>query len=321
LSTSLAGLLAESMTRFMDLFLQWDVNQDGKISLKEFRKAVAMLSNVRQAEVDKLFERLDTDKSGTVDFKELNHELREAKKALRNARTASPTRSGTPSSVSISSASTAATILSHRRGHTESLKVARTDARTPKRWGPKIGASACRELPKMLGGGAIAMAQLYLPNHSIGDDGMEAIASLDEGSLPALERLYLGSNRISGNGCELLATAIRKGVMPRLQHVDLSGNPASTKAKQAVISALPALASDTAPRSSPSATASSAWLATIDTESNVQDLAAWGGLGLRGFGGLGRPGGAYRANTAKRFAYIPPASYQEEWAGRVAASR
>ena len=76
-------LLSKNMTRVMDLFRQWDANDDGQISKKEFKRGMATLGfSVGGEEVEKLFEQMDPDGSGTIDFRELEEALRQAKHRL-----------------------------------------------------------------------------------------------------------------------------------------------------------------------------------------------------------------------------------------------
>jgi len=61
----------------MDLFRDWDENQDGLISVQEFVKAMAPLGlEVTREEATELFDEFDPDGSGTIEFKELNALLR-----------------------------------------------------------------------------------------------------------------------------------------------------------------------------------------------------------------------------------------------------
>ena len=69
--------LAESLTRVIDMFRKWDVNCDGEVSAEELRMALRALDiphNDRT--LDELVLQLDTDRSGVIDFHELNEALR-----------------------------------------------------------------------------------------------------------------------------------------------------------------------------------------------------------------------------------------------------
>ena len=76
---SLRDALARSITRVIELLQSWDSDKSGDISKKEFRKAVRALgfSDARDREVDAVFDEIDDDGSGRVDYKELNRKIRE----------------------------------------------------------------------------------------------------------------------------------------------------------------------------------------------------------------------------------------------------
>lgn len=77
--------LRQNLTRVSELFQAWDENQDGKVSKREFRRAVKLLGlSASKADVDSLFDSFDPDGSGTIEFKEINAMLRtrEEKKPL-----------------------------------------------------------------------------------------------------------------------------------------------------------------------------------------------------------------------------------------------
>ena len=67
-----------SAVRIIDLFREWDVDQSGDVTKKEFRKAMPMLGlkGVSKEEIDALFDSFDPDGSGSVEYKELNKLLR-----------------------------------------------------------------------------------------------------------------------------------------------------------------------------------------------------------------------------------------------------
>ena len=67
----------EGLERVMDLFRAWDTDGDGMITKKEFRRAVATLgfAEVDKKQIDALFDRLDKDKTGTIEYREVNRFL------------------------------------------------------------------------------------------------------------------------------------------------------------------------------------------------------------------------------------------------------
>ena len=77
IAEQLRGALSATGARVIDLFREWDTDGDGKISKKEFRKAMPMLGfDVPVADIDKLFDANDPDGSGEMDFKELKQMLK-----------------------------------------------------------------------------------------------------------------------------------------------------------------------------------------------------------------------------------------------------
>ena len=102
--TRLRDALAKLGTRVIDTFKQWDANSDGVISREEFHEVIPKLglqaratlvdhtsltlashphtgslcasAQATAANIDKLFSLFDPDRSGTIDYRELNAQLR-----------------------------------------------------------------------------------------------------------------------------------------------------------------------------------------------------------------------------------------------------
>ena len=74
----------QSTTKAIDLFREWDFDKSGKISKDEWRRAMAAIGfgNAPQAEVDGLFDEIDSDCSGELEYEELNKALRVGSKDL-----------------------------------------------------------------------------------------------------------------------------------------------------------------------------------------------------------------------------------------------
>jgi len=73
----LRGILARSLDRSIDLFLQWDRDNSGRIDKAEFRMALAALGiSAAKRAIDDTFESFDTDRSGSLDYRELHRRLR-----------------------------------------------------------------------------------------------------------------------------------------------------------------------------------------------------------------------------------------------------
>ena len=70
--------LRRSAQRVIDLFRRWDVDGSNSVDRKEFRKAIRHVGfDVEVEELDMLFDELDPDRSGSIDFRELNASLRQ----------------------------------------------------------------------------------------------------------------------------------------------------------------------------------------------------------------------------------------------------
>ena len=64
-------------TRVMDLFKQWDKDESGLVSRDEFARGLSKSGvQLRDADVTLLFDFFDVDGSGTIDFYEMNEQLR-----------------------------------------------------------------------------------------------------------------------------------------------------------------------------------------------------------------------------------------------------
>jgi len=73
----LRDALATNMVRVIDLFKEWDDDNTGTVSKKEFRKAMPMMGlSVSKEEMDAIFDEWDDDKSGVISIKELNTKLK-----------------------------------------------------------------------------------------------------------------------------------------------------------------------------------------------------------------------------------------------------
>lgn len=74
--SQLKGLLKPNLARLRSVFLQWDSNGDGKVSRVEFNKAMKALQlEAPGPTVDLLFDRIDGNSSGFIEFKELETAL------------------------------------------------------------------------------------------------------------------------------------------------------------------------------------------------------------------------------------------------------
>jgi len=69
--------LRKHAVRVIDIFRAWDEDRDGLVSRKEFRKAIAVLGlEASREDIDAVFDSLDYDGSGCLDYAELKKALR-----------------------------------------------------------------------------------------------------------------------------------------------------------------------------------------------------------------------------------------------------
>ncbi|MEC7000337.1 MAG: EF-hand domain-containing protein, partial [Actinomycetota bacterium] len=95
LQWSLKDALARSSERVVDLFKKWDEDKSGSVDKREFTRAVRALGfgHISDADAGKVFDSLDADRSGKLEYKELNEMLRKgfgseaAKRNLKRGQT------------------------------------------------------------------------------------------------------------------------------------------------------------------------------------------------------------------------------------------
>ena len=81
IAQQLQDALVAHRTRVVDLFREWDEDNDGMVDRNEFGNAVRALGlNVPSAHLDALFSAFDPDGSGQIEFRELDRILRKAKR-------------------------------------------------------------------------------------------------------------------------------------------------------------------------------------------------------------------------------------------------
>ena len=69
--------LTKNAVRVIDLFRDWDDDNSGTVTKKEFRKAMGQLGlEAHRKEIDALFESWDPDGSGSIEYAELHKLLR-----------------------------------------------------------------------------------------------------------------------------------------------------------------------------------------------------------------------------------------------------
>ena len=73
----LRQILIDNAVRVIDLFRDWDDDENGRVDKKEFRKAMKALGlDVPRKEVDGLFDTFDPDGGGSIEYGELNKALK-----------------------------------------------------------------------------------------------------------------------------------------------------------------------------------------------------------------------------------------------------
>ena len=73
LQWSLKDALMRSSSRVVDLFRAWDEDRSGTVDRREFHKAVRALGfDVSEEDAGAVFDSLDEDGSGNLEYKELN---------------------------------------------------------------------------------------------------------------------------------------------------------------------------------------------------------------------------------------------------------
>merc|ERR1711871_1493670 len=73
----LRNILTEHSVKLIDLFREWDDDGNGGVDKKEFRQAIAALGyDAPKSQIDALFESLDDDKTGFIEFHELKIALK-----------------------------------------------------------------------------------------------------------------------------------------------------------------------------------------------------------------------------------------------------
>ena len=84
IEASLARAIKKHAVRVLDLFREWDVDNNGEISKAEFRSALSGSGISASAEtMDELFDEWDADHSGAIDYTELNRALKKGMAKLR----------------------------------------------------------------------------------------------------------------------------------------------------------------------------------------------------------------------------------------------
>ena len=74
---ALRGKLSENASSAIDLLRQWDQDGSGAVSRDEFQNAIKFLGiKCSAADIDGLFEEMDTDRSGELSLREINRDLR-----------------------------------------------------------------------------------------------------------------------------------------------------------------------------------------------------------------------------------------------------
>ena len=69
--------LRKNSSKVMTLFRKWDTDENGEVSVLEFKQAMRLLGlKAADTDIARLFASFDPDGSGAIDFRELNKALR-----------------------------------------------------------------------------------------------------------------------------------------------------------------------------------------------------------------------------------------------------
>ena len=116
-ASTLAAALTANQTRVMDIFRKWDANHDGIVSRDEFGQAVTKLGiDVATAEVDALWATFDKDRSGSVDFREVQKNLFEIAQQQKEVATLPPASARPPARPRARPPTSAHTVTHYPRG-------------------------------------------------------------------------------------------------------------------------------------------------------------------------------------------------------------
>ena len=108
-----------------------------------------------------------------------------------------------------------------------------------------IGFTTPKNCAQPLSATALQTRAIWLTNRGLRDEG---VASILPERARAAEAITLASNAIGDAGIQSLLAALQSGALPHLERIDLSGNPASRVAKDALRAALAARRPATAAR-------------------------------------------------------------------------
>ena len=88
--TALRALMDKEVQRLTALFREWDTDGSGLVSRREFHRGLAALScNASKQQIDALFDSIDMNKSGSIDYAELRQAFAKSRREA-NSRPSSP---------------------------------------------------------------------------------------------------------------------------------------------------------------------------------------------------------------------------------------
>ena len=97
----LRGILNEHGVKLIDLFREWDDDGNGGVDKQEFRKAIAALGyDAPKSQIDGLFDSMDDDKTGFIEFHELKLALKDTRYQMAHAVQLTPPSSPVQASAS-----------------------------------------------------------------------------------------------------------------------------------------------------------------------------------------------------------------------------
>ena len=156
----LRELLTTNAVRVIDLFREWDDNGDGLVDKKEFRKAISALGwQASKEDVNGLFDALDADGGGTLEYNELNKAFRRGGSVKLDAKL----QAGAAGEIELKAKNKFGSSSDRKASSKYSIGVQKKASTTPKAAGQKLTTEELilEDLHKILARNAPRLEQLF----------------------------------------------------------------------------------------------------------------------------------------------------------------